>query len=52
MVIENKSMVRYDRYSTGEEIHLASKGVDVGSIDAGDTEALVQFAKCIRNGPE
>ena len=36
-------------HQASEMAFLASKGFDVGSIDAGDTEALVQFAKCIRN---
>ena len=36
-------------HQASEMAFLASKGFNVGSIDAGDAEALVQFAKCIRN---
>ena len=35
-------------HQTIEKDILTSKGFDVGLIDAGDTEALLQFAKCIR----
>ena len=35
-------------HQTSEMDLLASKGFDVGSVDIGDAEALVQFAKCIR----
>jgi len=50
--VNRKSKVSFAlalEHQASEMAFLASKGFDVGSIDAGDTEALVQFAKCIRN---
>ena len=37
------------KHQASEMAFLVSQGFDVDSIDAGDAEALVQFAKCIRN---
>ena len=50
MIRESKASYAFAlEHQTSEMDLLASKGIDVGLIDSGDSEALLQFAKCVRN---